>query len=129
MKKLLWLDDIRNPFLDLEGKVPSNENYIVHWVLNYDQFVQYVTKFGLPDVISFDHDLGLDHYINLVEQGYSKRSARKESKEKTGYDCAKWLIDYCLDNKLNLPGFYIHSMNPVGKQNIAGLFQSFLNRR
>jgi len=36
-KKILWLDDLRNPYIDLEGRVPKEEG-IVEWVLNYNQF-------------------------------------------------------------------------------------------
>ena len=43
--------------------------------------------------------------------------------EKTGFHCAKWLVDYCLDNDLRLPPFQVHSANPVGRQNI----QSYLD--
>lgn len=43
--------------------------------------------------------------------------------EKTGYDCAKWMIEYyCLDMKLPLPEIFVHSMNPVGCENIEGVF-------
>jgi len=46
--------------------------------------------------------------------------------EKTGYHCAKWMINYCLDNNLNLPKkILIHSMNIVGSQNIISLFETF----
>ena len=65
MKNLLWLDDVRNPYLNLEGKVPQDENgdwYNVNWVLNYEQFTQWIEMFGLPDAISFDHDLADEHY-------------------------------------------------------------------
>ena len=50
-------------------------------------------------------------------------------KEKTGYECAIWLVDYCMDNNLKLPNYYCHSMNPVGKDKIVGLLQSFQNSR
>ena len=71
----------------------------------------------MPDVISFDHDLGDEHYTNNSNINYS------EFKEKTGYDCAKWLIDYCIDNDLDFPKvIYIHSMNPYGSLNIESIF-------
>jgi len=31
--KILWLDDLRNPYIDLEGRVPK-EKGIVEWVLS-----------------------------------------------------------------------------------------------
>ena len=47
-------------------------------------------------------------------------------KEKTGYHCAKWLIQYCVDNKLSLPKeIFIHSMNTAGRINIASIFETY----
>ena len=115
--KILWLDDLRNPYIDLEGRVPK-EKGVVEWVLNYEQFVQWIEKFGLPEVISFDHDLADDGTPEA--QNYQ---------EKTGMDCAKWLVDYCMDNDLKLPKFYIHSANPVGADNIRGLLNNYNKHR
>ena len=53
MKKL-YLDDLR---VTPEG---------FDRVYNYADFVEYITQNGLPDFISFDHDLG------EVEQSYEK---------------------------------------------------------
>jgi hypothetical protein len=62
--------------------------------------------------------------------GMSKRESRKlKPLEKTGYDAAKWLIDYCIDNKLDLPIWNCQSANPVGKDNINGILNSFKNFR
>lgn len=48
-------------------------------------------------------------------------------KEKTGLDCAKWLVNYCMDNSKDLPStILVHSQNPVGKQNIELYFKSFI---
>ena len=41
-------------------------------------------------------------------------------------DCAKWLVDFCMDNKVELPKFYVHSANPVGADNIRGLLNNFI---
>lgn len=73
---------------------------LVPWIYirSYDQFVAYITQHGVPAVVSFDHDLGLGE---------------------TGYDCAKWLAWYCLDNAQPIPDFYVHSQNPVGSKNIT----------
>ena len=45
-------------------------------------------------------------------------------KEKTGNDCAKWLSEYCVKNVVPLPDYYVHSMNPVGKENILSTLKS-----
>lgn len=118
MSKILWLDDLRNPFIDLEGRVPK-EDGVVEWVLNYEQFVQWIEKFGLPNIISFDHDLA-DYELSKEYQD------SRDYQEKTGMDCAKWLIDYCIDNDCELPKFYVHSANPVGADNIRGILNNYL---
>ena len=109
MRKL-FLDDLRIP-KDAIGLVSSNLNQF-YWandwdiVRCYDEFVSYITKNGLPDFISFDHDLADEHYIGT------------DTNEKTGFECAKWLVDFCLDNDGQIPDFMVHSANPVGKKNI-----------
>lgn len=127
--KILWLDDLRNPFIDLEGRVPKEDGTII-WVLNHEQFVQWIEKFGLPDIISFDHDLAHEHYT--PEEYWSDYEASKKYQdakiyqEKTGLDCAKWLVNYCIDNNKPLPKFYIHSANPVGADNIRFYLENFV---
>lgn len=115
--KKLFLDDYRIPLNAYS--YTKNQIYLLDWdlVINYNEFIKYITNNGIPDVISFDHDLGDEHYNNNPNIDYS------QFKEKTGYDCAKWLIDYCLDNDLEFPKqIYIHSMNPHGSLNIESLF-------
>ena len=113
MKKL-FLDDLRIP-KDAIGLVPDIMNKFYwsnDWIIvrNFWEFCNYIQKFGLPDYISFDHDLADNHYD--INYEFS------ENDEKTGYECAKWLVDWCFDNKKLLPDFFVHSANPVGKQNI-----------
>lgn len=123
MQTLLWLDDYRDP---MEGQwlvfSPLTEDYTVHWVKNYNEFVAWITENGLPTAICFDHDLSDEHKIDLDEYELE----RMIFTEKTGYDCAKWLVNYCLDNKLNLPLYNIQSANPAGKKNIDLLLKNFI---
>jgi hypothetical protein len=76
--------------------------------------------YGLPDSISFDHDLHEEHYTpeyfwnNYIESKKFQEWKKQFYKEKTGADCAKWLVNYCNNNKKELPCIYIHSANPVG---------------
>jgi hypothetical protein len=127
MKKL-FLDDIRIP-KDAIGLVPSNLNKLYwesDWVIvrNFHQFCNYLQNFGVPDFISFDHDLADDHYNDLFsDENWIKNDSDivlkyEDYKEKTGYECAKWLVDFCLENGYNLPDYQVHSANPVGKKNI-----------
>ncbi|GAB0155664.1 hypothetical protein CHRYSEOSP005_09260 [Chryseobacterium sp. Alg-005] len=116
-KRLLFLDDVRYPieaFHYTKQDIFLRKDWYI--VRNYEQFVSRILKKGLPEVISFDHDLADKHYLKPDSQEYT---------EKTGYDCAKWLIEYCLDHQAELPQFYCHSMNPVGKDNIMNLFENF----
>lgn len=129
MKTLLWLDDIRNPHIDnwLRDYAPqfSNGEGGVVWVKNFDGFVNHIKNSGMPDMISFDHDLGEDIAREKVNMGVNKKIARKQKKEaKSGYDCAKWLVDHCLDNQLPIPHFGVHSANPVGAENIRKLLNN-----
>jgi hypothetical protein len=60
----------------------------------------------------------------------SKRQARVQKRETiSGYDCAKWLVEYCMDNDLDLPNWIVQSANPVGKDNINGLLNNYLKHR
>lgn len=66
-------------------------------------------------------------HIDKKDKNYSDRFFIPEVKvEKTGYHCAKWLIDYCLDNNEELPKrVIVHSMNPYGSRNIKSLFDTY----
>ena len=120
MKKL-FLDDIREP-KEVYSYIKADIYLLDYWVIvrNYDEFVNYIQKHGIPYMISFDHDLAdinYNHQNNIDYDSYT---------EKTGYDCAKWLINYCLDNNLDLPTtILIHSMNIVGTENIKSLFNTY----
>ena len=121
MTKLLFLDDIRNPqdaFTYTHQAVFIEE----HWeiVRSFEQFVDWIKTNGLPDFVSFDHDLADVHYTD-----YNGDKSTDEYKEKTGYDCALWMVNYCMDNGLKCPAFYCHSMNPVGSDKILGLLEQF----
>ena len=125
-------------FLDDE-RVPSQVTWVllpqVTWTIvrSYRDFVSTILKRGyLPTHISFDHDLGVEMgtsqsdteaynlAVNRLLHGqpidYDKVSFR------TGYHCAQWLVNYCLDHNLPCPSYTVHSMNPVGAANIHALF-------
>lgn len=107
MKKL-YLDDIR---------IPQTEGWDI--VRSYDEFVGWIEKNGLPDEVSFDHDLADVHYDPSTQiQGF-------EYHETTGYDAAKWLCGYCWTNGLPIPKWNVHSANPVGRDNIIQLIKGF----
>lgn len=129
MKKLLWLDDIRDPTEgDWQSYSPISHNEVI-WVKSYNEFVFWIKTNGLPAAICFDHDLGMDVAVMARSKGKSKNAARKlKQEEKTGHDCAKWLVNYCIDNEKKLPLYNIQSANPVGKDNIDGLLKNFIEK-
>ena len=120
LKRSLYLDDQRTPVKTIPGYHPWEV------VRNYDEFTTWITKNGIPDLISFDHDLAKEHiddYFNqFAQQGYQMPDYEKY-KEKTGLDCAKWLCEHIQKNNLKLNLCSVHSHNPVGASNI----QSYLN--
>jgi hypothetical protein len=99
----MYLDDLRTPKDEFDFVVRS-----------YDEAITIIIKYGIPNFISFDHDLGVDEEGEIL---------------KSGYDLAKWIVDSDLDNRYKLAptfSFKVHSQNPVGKQNIISLLESYL---
>ena len=113
MSYKLFLDDERFPvdceyFLGFRSTPIYTEN---DWVIvrNFTEFVEviyrkWMTVKETPSLISFDHDL---------------------AQEKTGKDCANWLVDFCIENQMNLPNWLVHSRNPVGAENINSILEQY----
>ena len=100
----------------------------VVWVKSYNEFVNYITTNGIPDQLWFDHDLNdVDYQLYHKNGGYQHKDIDySEYKEKTGFHCADWLVNYCLDNNLILTSdIYAHSMNVKGRENIKGILNNF----
>lgn len=130
MKKvLLWLDDVRNPVEnDWLNFSPIGKDISTVWVRSYNMFINWIEENGLPDGICFDHDLGEDMAIERVKKGMSKRQSRNiKAESKSGMDCAKWLVNYCIDNNKDIPPYNIQSANPVGRENIQSLLDNYKN--
>lgn len=133
MKKYIYLDDTRTPI---------DEQWIL--VKSYDEFVKKVEEIGLDNIhiISLDHDLGdtaMQEYYKNVSPNYLLDY--NNITEKTGYDCAKWIIKSFytknpkrismsrLDKKtypIKFPEIVVHSANPIGSANIMGYINNFL---
>jgi hypothetical protein len=117
-KIYLYLDDVRIPTAG-------------HWeiVRNYDEFVAHIKLNGLQsyEVISLDHDLGegaLIEYYTHTKQNYELDYSRIP--EKTGMDCARFLVAESMNSGIPLPTIYIHSANPIGAANIIGYVNNYL---
>jgi hypothetical protein len=99
--RAVYLDDKRTPL----------DRADFSWIIlrTFAEFTHYILRYGLPDFLSFDHDLG-----ELPDGELAP----------TGFDAAKWLVEYCLDNDLRMPGFAVHSSNPSGGDNIVALLNN-----
>lgn len=100
MSYTLFLDDLRSPSEDLGADVLVVRNCV--------SAENAVCEHGVPAVISFDHDLG--------------------ENEPTAMAFMWWLIEAHLDERLDLnqvKEVIIHSANPVGAANLAGLWDGF----
>ena len=122
----LFLDDIRSP-QDAFNYTKDTDYLKFDWdvVRSFDEFISEISRrFAetreFPELISFDHDLADDHYEHLTAG-----IPYDDFKEKTGYHCAKWLVDFCIEHDVILPRFKVHSMNPTGGENIAKLLANF----
>lgn len=116
----IYLDDMRTP---------TDDGWEV--VRDYDSFCEKIEDIGLEniEIISLDHDLGktaIGEYFNNVIPNSTIDYDNIE--EKTGYDCAKWLINHYEGNKkgYEFPKIVVHSANPVGSKNITSLINNFL---
>lgn len=100
----LFLDDLRDPSFLYGGKSPTE-----WWVTarTVDSAKLLISILGYPCEISFDHDLGED--------------------TETGYDFVKWLITKDLDIGWmdNTFVYGVHSMNPVGAENIKSSLEGY----
>jgi hypothetical protein len=133
MKKRIYLDDVR---------IPIDNDWVV--VRNYEEFTLTIKEIGLKNIetISLDHDLGdtaMKEYFNNVSPNFKLDYNNIE--EKTGMDCAKWLVNYFYDNNpkrlemsrrdkkdypINFPYVVVHSANPIGSANMMGYINNFL---
>lgn len=93
----MFIDDLREP---------ATDGWII--VRTSAEALDHMQTHGCPARISFDHDLG-------------------------GDDTAMVVVKAMIEHDLDCPGFIpadfsfvIHSANPVGAKNIAGLLNSYL---
>lgn len=123
MKYNLFLDDFRSPCNIKHINLPLLEYKIAK---NYNEFCEIINKNGIPNFVSYDHDLADEHYQDLARALASNCVLNySQYKEKTGYDCAQFLIEKCSNLKVKHPNFVVHSMNVIGRQNIMSLIRAF----
>lgn len=100
----VYIDDERFP-----KKHPPIGDF---WIIcrNMSDFKRFIHFYGIPKYISFDHDLG--------------------DKEPSGKDIANYLVEQWLDENIVFDHdfeYNIHSANSVGRENIKGLLDNFLD--
>lgn len=105
----------------------QNDDWII--VRNYDDFVKTIEEKGLPNVVSFDHDLHeehIKHYYSVTEKtGIIEYG---NLKIKTGKHCAEYFVQKCQKLKpKNLPEVFIHSANKWGVEEIKNILKQIYN--
>lgn len=111
----LFIDDERDPIDVTWGSYNELEKYRnMDWIIarSWSEVCTLILTFGMPIMISFDHDLGKN--------------------QNTGYDITKKLVDLAMDapDKYSFPPdfeYLIHSKNPVGAENIKMYLHGFFN--
>lgn len=98
----MYLDDVR---------MPPDGTWVVCRSMAAAQ--EYISAYGYPRFISFDHDLGM----KLTRQGSNLIVLAEEEEAPSGYDFVKWLCAQDQEEpwmgKLKFD-WNIHSANPVG---------------
>lgn len=100
MTYTLFLDDERLP-VNPDAKIARS----------FEEFLDTIERFGWPNEVNFDHDLGPD--------------------QPTGYAIAKYIIECDLDDNV-LPEdfkYTVHSQNPPGARAIKCLMDQYLSQK
>lgn len=127
----LFLDDVRMP-KDCLAYTNEPRYGTREWVIvrTHDEFVQEIlnrwANDEFPELISFDHDLADEHYDPSMyhsQEGYEITA--ENFKEKTGYDSAKFFVDFCIQQSIELPECLVHSMNPIGRKKIIEVIHDY----
>lgn len=100
----LWVDDIR--------PLPSDLNEDEWFVATTFHQSICILESNHIDEISLDHDLGPESVY-----GY---------KEMTGYDIVQWLCARKLENNQVPTIYYLHTANPVGRDNMQASIDAIL---
>jgi hypothetical protein len=112
----IYLDDVRTPL---------DSDWII--VRNCDDFISKVKEIGLENIelISLDHDLGDTAMAEWHRNVYHNYTLDYNNiTEKTGMDCAKWLVDQWLEG-LPVVDVVVHSANAIGSANIMGYINNY----
>lgn len=112
----IYLDDVRTPV---------DNTWTV--VRNYEEFISMITSIGLEniEIVSLDHDLGasaMREWLHGVVRNYQINY--DNITEKTGMDCAKWLVRQWMDGA-PVVDVVVHSANAIGSANMMGYINNY----
>lgn len=122
LRTALYLDDVRTP----TDSLPGYEPWVV--VRSHAEFTAHIKAHGVPDFISFDHDLADEHiqdYYDQVKSYGFQTPSYHNFKEQTGLTSAMWLIEYCIENEVAPKQCAVHSHNPIGAKNIQECINNY----
>ena len=108
MQWKLWLDDLRNPSVE----VPDEKDFI--WAHDVEQAKYYVKMWGPPFFMDLDHDLGVSLKSHVIES----------NRTETAMEFLRWLSDKYFDSGADIQ-YKVHSANPVGVDNIIAFMTSW----
>lgn len=123
MKYNLFLDDVRGPADAKWVKLPNDERWII--ARSYGEFVDVIEQRGLPEFVSFDHDLTEHHYKASLLENEKLSASVDYGPEKTGFDAAKWLVNYCRSKGLKFPNYAVHSLNQAAGERIQAYISEY----
>lgn len=95
----------------------------------YESFVKAINEFGMPEVISFDHDLHTEHIMHYFNHSKINNGEilYKKLKHKTGVECAEYIVKYLKTHPgCKKPTCYVHSANEYGRKNIRKILDTIL---
>lgn len=108
IKKFLFLDDLRSPEQienEIIKELSSTVDHKWYVVRTYKEYTEWIMKFGLPDFISFDYELGGLFETHQFTEWFSLELGR----EYNGLDCLEWTLDYCRLGAHDFPNYMVHS--------------------
>lgn len=131
----LFLDDIRMPedawiYSERVKMLEKSKTQSCTWTIvrNYEDFCEFIDKFGIPEMVSFDHDLHMEHmryYYDVTSPtgilDYSKL------KVKTGKHCAEYFLDKWTEAGKPSTQVFVHSANRWGQVEIKKVLKELIN--
>jgi ribA/ribD-fused uncharacterized protein len=126
MKYKLFLDDNRR-VKDVTWVTLPNGPWVV--ARSYEDFIFLVAQYGVPEFVTYDCDLCVEHYRAFFALGQHYVKKYVDFETKCGIDCVNFLLDYCHAKKENHPPFIIHTKNHYAAEHMFKLISNFNNNR